>query len=108
MTPLRVERPCREVLTNWRAGQLPIIFNKSQCWILPLGWSSLGYRYKLGDVKLERSLTERDLGFCLMASFMCALAARRVIYTLGSSPEGSGHGPKLPRVQGAFGQCIQT
>ena len=42
-------------------------FNKSKCWILHLGWSSTGHKYKLGDEWLWSSAAERDLGCWLTA-----------------------------------------
>ena len=61
--------------------------NKSKCWILHLGWSNAGHKYKLGDERLESSPAERDLGVLagsrLHRSHPCALAARRANSTLG-------------------------
>ena len=37
-------------------------FNKSKCWILHLGQSNAGHKYKLGKERLESSPAERDLG----------------------------------------------
>ncbi|KAK4816332.1 hypothetical protein QYF61_015016 [Mycteria americana] len=56
-------------------------FNKSKCWILYLGQSKAGCKYKLGEEWLESSPAERDLG--LSMSQQCALAAKRANRTLG-------------------------
>ncbi|KAK4818200.1 hypothetical protein QYF61_008584, partial [Mycteria americana] len=65
-------------------------FNKLKCWILHLGWSNAGHKYKLGEEWLESSPAERCwlvLGVLadsrLNRSQQCALAARRAKHILG-------------------------
>ena len=62
-------------------------FNKTKCWILHLGWSNAGHRYKLGEEWLESSPAERDLGLLvdsrLNVSQQSALAAKRANCILG-------------------------
>ena len=62
-------------------------FNKSESWILHLGWGNPGYTHKLGDERLEGSPTERDLRVWvdgqLNRSHQCALAAKRANRVLG-------------------------
>jgi len=61
-------------------------FNKSKCQILHQGQGNSDYTYKLGDKRLETSLTERDLGVwvdgMLNTSQQCALAARNMYCSL--------------------------
>ena len=81
MTPSRVKRPCREILTEGWAIISCRKFNKSKCQILHLGQGNLGYMYRLEDERLESSPTERDLGVLvdskLNMSQQCALAAKK-------------------------------
>ncbi|KAK4830104.1 hypothetical protein QYF61_008531 [Mycteria americana] len=62
-------------------------FNKNKCWILHLGGSNAGHKYKLGEEWLESSLAERDLGVLVDSRFnmsqQCALAAKRANCILG-------------------------
>jgi len=37
-------------------------FNKTKCWILHLGWSSIRQMYELGEESMESNPAERDLG----------------------------------------------
>ncbi|KAK4829014.1 hypothetical protein QYF61_001789 [Mycteria americana] len=46
-------------------------FNKSKCWILRLGRSNAGHKYKLGEEWLESSPAERDLGGWSAAGSTC-------------------------------------
>lgn len=45
-----------------------IKFNKSRCWILPLGSGNPEYTCRLGNERLESSPIERSWGFWSMAS----------------------------------------
>ena len=62
-------------------------FTKSKSWILRLGRSNAGHKYKLGEEWLESSPAERDLGVLverrLNRSQQCALAAKRANRILG-------------------------
>ncbi|KAK4827981.1 hypothetical protein QYF61_022683 [Mycteria americana] len=62
-------------------------FNKSKCWILHLGRSNAGHKYKLGEEWLESSPAERGLGVLvdrrLNRSQQCGLAAKRANRILG-------------------------
>ncbi|GAB0179974.1 mitochondrial enolase superfamily member 1 [Grus japonensis] len=64
-------------------------FNKSKCWILHLGQSNAGHKYKLGEGWLESSPAERDLGVLvnsrLNMSQQCALATKTANSILGYS-----------------------
>lgn len=56
-------------------------FNKLKCWIPHLGWSNTGYKYKLGEGRLESRPAERYLGVLVDSSLCesadCALAAKK-------------------------------
>jgi len=56
-----------DTLESWAITN-HMISNKRKCWILHLGWSSPGYKYKLGDGRLKSSHAEELWGFRLMAS----------------------------------------
>ena len=62
-------------------------FNKSKCWILYLGWSNAGHKYKRGEEWLASSPAERNLGVLansrLSVSQQCALAAKKANPILG-------------------------
>ena len=62
-------------------------FNKTKFQILHLGWSSAGYKYKLGKEWLKSSTAERDSRMLvdsrLNMSPQCALAAKRSNRILG-------------------------
>ncbi|KAK4824399.1 LOW QUALITY PROTEIN: hypothetical protein QYF61_014059 [Mycteria americana] len=59
----------------------------SKCWIVHLGWSKAGHKYKLGEEWPDSSPAERDLGVLvdsrLNVSQQCALAAKRANHILG-------------------------
>jgi len=63
-------------------------FNKNKCWILHLGWTNAGHKYKWGEEWLESSLAERDLGVLVGSRFstsqQCARAAQRTSRITGS------------------------
>lgn len=62
LVAVRVERPCREILTNWRSGSSNLkMFNKSKSQVLHLGWGNPGYTYRLRDVRLEGGSAKRGL-----------------------------------------------
>jgi len=75
-------------LENW-ANISGVKFNKNKCWILRLGWSNTGHKYKLGKEWLESSPAERDLGVLVSSRLnnvqQRALAARRANPILGAS-----------------------
>jgi len=62
-------------------------FNKSKCWILHLGWSNAGHKYKLGEEWLESSPAEKGLGVLvnsrLNMSQQHVLAAKSANHKLG-------------------------
>ena len=62
-------------------------FNKSKCWILPLGWSNGKHKCELGEEWLESSPAERGLGLLsdrrLNVGQQCSLAAKRANHILG-------------------------
>lgn len=63
-TPLRIEGPCRKVLTKldcWAVAN-HMRFDMSKCQIGHLGWSNHGYLYRTVYKRLENILEKRDLG----------------------------------------------
>ncbi|KAK4818864.1 hypothetical protein QYF61_020083 [Mycteria americana] len=78
---------------DWSNGQSSISMklNKNKCWILHLGRSNTGHKYKLGEEWLESSPAERDLGVLvdsrLNMSQKCALAAKNIQHRKGESLE---------------------
>lgn len=44
-------------------------FSKDKCWVLQLGQSNDGHRYRLGDKCLESSSAERNLGMLVSSRF---------------------------------------
>jgi len=62
-------------------------FNKTECWILHLGRSNAGHKYKWGEEWPEGSPAERDLGVLadsrLSRSQQQVLAAKRANPILG-------------------------
>lgn len=63
-TPLRIEGPCRKVLTKldcWAVAN-HMRFDTSKCQIGHLGWSNHGYLYRTVYKRLENILEKRDLG----------------------------------------------
>ena len=38
-------------------------FNRAKCKVLHLGYGNPHYQYKLGDVRMEHSPAEKDLGY---------------------------------------------
>jgi len=71
--------------TEYTVSRLEMItgmkFNKSNCWILHLGWSNAGHKYELGEEWLESCPAERDLGVLFVCRLnmcqQCALEAKR-------------------------------
>ncbi|KAK4826272.1 hypothetical protein QYF61_006719 [Mycteria americana] len=61
---LRDRRPCRGIWIDWKHWAIisGMTFNKNKCWILHLGRSNAGHKYKWGEAWLESSPEERDLG----------------------------------------------
>lgn len=83
MVAVRVERPCREILTNWRSGSSNLkMFNKSKSQVLHLGWGNPGYTYRLRDVRLEGSSAKRGLRVLVLnvSHSVCSSSAKA--YTL--------------------------
>ncbi|KAK4806195.1 hypothetical protein QYF61_001118 [Mycteria americana] len=72
-------------LEHWTISDMKV--NKTKCWILHLGRSNAGHKYRLGEEGLESSPAERDLGVLvdsrLKRSQQCALAAKRANCILG-------------------------
>ncbi|RMC12906.1 hypothetical protein DUI87_10432 [Hirundo rustica rustica] len=61
-------------------------FNKSECWILNLGWGNPVCLYSLGNEGMESSAAEKDLGVLVQGELSmshCALTARRANPVLG-------------------------
>lgn len=48
-------------LEHWAIVNV-VKFNEIRCWILHLGWSNTGHKYKLGEDWLENSPADRDPG----------------------------------------------
>lgn len=72
-------------------------FNQGKCSILHLGWGNPAYIYKLGDERLERSPTERELGVLLDKKLYmghhCALTVQKGNCILGCMKRaGQGRG----------------
>ena len=95
LTPSRVERPYREILTNWRSGQSPTTESLTRVLDSASEQDSPGFMYRLGAEKLE-SPTKRDLGVLadskLDLSQQCALAAKRANHTLGGTRSSTAFG----------------
>jgi len=68
-------------------------FKKSKCWILHLGRGDPGYKYRLGNERMENCSAERDLGILVDSKLnmrqQCALAAKRANCTLECTKHGA-------------------
>ena len=76
-------------------------FYKARCKVWHLGHGNPHYQGKLGDVRMEHSPAEKDLGCRWMAAGMrqhCALAAQKANRILGASKaaQPAGRGGDLP------------
>lgn len=75
-----------ERLEDWAIGN-GMKINKGKCWVLHLGQSNVGHRYRLEEEWLESSSAERDLGVLvdsrLNVRHHCTLAAKRTNCILG-------------------------
>ncbi|GAB0183444.1 hypothetical protein GRJ2_000809700 [Grus japonensis] len=73
-------------------------FNKLKCWILHLGQSKTGYKYKLGEEWLETGPAEKDLGVLvdsrLNMSQQCDLEAKWANPILGCIKHSNTSQPK--------------
>lgn len=63
MISLRVERPHREILIDYKCWAITNLtkLNKDKCQILHLGWCNPGYMYRSRAKRLECSPAERNL-----------------------------------------------